>query len=47
MEKLLETLSFDAADLGLKGEAIVIDRAFVDEQLGEVAGDEDLSRFIL
>lgn len=47
MEKLLEKLSFDAADLGAKGEHFVIDRAFVDDQLGEVAGDEDLSRFIL
>ena len=45
MEKLLEDISFDA---GLKGqEIIVIDAALVNDRLGELAGDEDLSRFIL
>jgi ATP-dependent HslUV protease ATP-binding subunit HslU len=47
MERLLEELSFGAADLGAKGDLISIDRAFVDKHLNEVAGDEDLSRFIL
>ncbi|SEG81883.1 ATP-dependent protease ATPase subunit HslU [Marinobacterium lutimaris] len=45
MERLLEELSFSAADRS--GDTINIDRAFVDEQLGEVSRDEDLSHYIL
>ena len=44
LERLLETLSFEAPD---KGGALVIDRAYVDAQLGELARDPDLSRYIL
>ena len=45
MERLLEPLSFEAPD---HGEApVVIDASYVDEQLAELAGDEDLSRYIL
>ena len=44
LERLLETLSFDAPD---KGGSIVIDRAYVDAHLGELARDPDLSRYIL
>jgi ATP-dependent HslUV protease ATP-binding subunit HslU len=47
LERLLEEISFDASDLGAKHETIVIDKAFVDEHLSELAQDEDLSRFIL
>ncbi|GIX29917.1 MAG: ATP-dependent protease ATPase subunit HslU [Porticoccaceae bacterium] len=47
MERLLEEVSFDAADLAARGEKIVVDRAFVDERLGNLAADEDLSRYIL
>jgi len=47
MERLLEDASFRAADAGLSGTTLAIDAAYVDEQLGELAGDEDLSRFIL
>ncbi|MFP4695427.1 ATP-dependent protease ATPase subunit HslU [Thiohalospira sp.] len=45
MERLLESLSFEAADRG--GHAVTVDRAYVDEQLGELARDRDLSRYIL
>lgn len=45
MEKLLEDISFDAEDR--KGEEIVIDAAYVDEQLSEVAKDTDLSKYVL
>ena len=45
MEKLLENVSFDSADL--EGKALVIDAAYVDQQLEELAADEDLSRYIL
>lgn len=45
MERLLEELSFDASEK--QGEKITIDAAKVDEALGELAQDEDLSRFIL
>jgi len=47
LERLLEEISFDASDLGAKEETIVIDKAFVDQHLSELAQDEDLSRFIL
>lgn len=45
MEKLLEDLSFAAPEL--KGQKIVIDQEYVREKLGEIAGREDLSRYIL
>ncbi|MDO4708945.1 MAG: ATP-dependent protease ATPase subunit HslU [Pseudomonadota bacterium] len=44
LERLLESLSFDAPD---KGGAITIDRAYVDERLGGLIQDPDLSRYIL
>ncbi|WP_306169151.1 ATP-dependent protease ATPase subunit HslU [Halomonas sp. MMSF_3323] len=44
MERLLEEASFKGSDLG---NPLVIDRAYVDSQLGELAMDEDLSRYIL
>lgn len=48
MEKLLEELSFDAGKAGQSGaEAVQIDAAFVNERLGELAADEDLSRYVL
>ncbi|MEO8017772.1 MAG: ATP-dependent protease ATPase subunit HslU [Pseudomonadota bacterium] len=45
MERLLETVSFDAAENG--GTSVSIDAAYVDEHLGALAKDEDLSRYIL
>ena len=47
LERLLEEISFEASDLGAKEETIVIDKAFVDQHLSELAQNEDLSRFIL
>ena len=47
LERLLEEISFEASDLGAKEETIVIDKAFVDQNLSELAQNEDLSRFIL
>ncbi len=47
MERLLEEISFEASDLGSSEQSISIDKAFVDKQLGELAADEDLTRFIL
>jgi ATP-dependent HslUV protease ATP-binding subunit HslU len=47
LERLLEEISFEAADLGSKGESICIDKGFVEKNLGELASDEDLTRFIL
>jgi len=46
MERLLEEVSFDAADLSDNTE-LVIDAAYVEKQLGDLSRDEDLSRFIL
>ncbi len=45
MERLLDELSFDAPES--PDRAVVIDAAFVRERLSDVAGDEDLSRYIL
>ena len=45
MEKLLDTVSFDAPEL--RGQRIVIDAAYVRERLSTIAQDEDLSRYIL
>ena len=45
MERLLENVSFDAAENG--GSSIEIDAAYVDQHLGSLAKDEDLSRYIL
>lgn len=45
LEKLLEELSFNAPDLMDK--TVSIDAAYVDAHLGELAADEDLSRYIL
>jgi ATP-dependent HslUV protease ATP-binding subunit HslU len=47
MERLLEEVSFTAADRGLEQSTVEIDVAFVDQRLGDLAQDEDLSRFIL
>lgn len=47
MERLLEEISFDAADLAAKGESVKINKDYVNEHLNEVSQDEDLSRFIL
>ena len=45
LERLLESISFDAADRD--GQSVSIDAAYVDEHLAELAEDEDLSRYIL
>ena len=45
MERLLETVSFDAADRS--GTRVVIDRGYVESNLGELVRDQDLSRYIL
>ncbi len=47
MERLLEEVSFTAADLGANNQGITIDSAFVDKHLRDLAQDEDLSRYIL
>ncbi len=45
MERLLETVSFEAADRS--GTQVLIDRAYVEGNLGELVRDQDLSRYIL
>jgi len=45
MERLLDEISFDAPRRS--GETVSIDAAQVDARLGELAGNEDLSRYIL
>ncbi|KGM52840.1 ATP-dependent protease [Lysobacter concretionis Ko07 = DSM 16239] len=45
LERLLDTLSYEAPDRD--GQAITIDRNYVDANLGELVKDPDLSRYIL
>ncbi len=45
MERLLDTVSFSASDNS--GQEVNIDAAYVDDHLGELVKDEDLSRYIL
>ena len=45
MERLLETISFEAADRS--GQRLTVDAAYVDDHLGALVEDEDLSRYIL
>ena len=45
MERLLETVSFEASDKS--GLSVQIDAGYVDEHLAELSKDEDLSRYIL
>ncbi|HAB06410.1 MAG TPA: HslU--HslV peptidase ATPase subunit [Alcanivorax sp.] len=49
MEKLLEEISYDADDLATQyhDKPLVLDAEAVDRYLGELASDEDLSRYIL
>ncbi len=47
MERLLEETSFAAADTGVQDEPLLVDAAYVDQQLEALSADEDLSRFIL
>jgi ATP-dependent HslUV protease ATP-binding subunit HslU len=46
LERLLEEVSYSACDMP-EGQQVDITAAYVDEQLGEVAKDEDLSQYIL
>ena len=45
MERLLETISFEASDKS--GTKLTVDAGYVDDHLAELAQDEDLSRYIL
>jgi ATP-dependent HslUV protease ATP-binding subunit HslU len=45
MERLLETVSYEATEQG--GTAVMVDAQYVDDHLGNLVKDEDLSRYIL
>jgi ATP-dependent HslUV protease ATP-binding subunit HslU len=45
MEYLLEDISFEANDLA--GQTITITPSYIDEKLGSIIVDQDLSRYIL
>ncbi|NHA13758.1 ATP-dependent protease ATPase subunit HslU [Thioalkalivibrio sp. XN279] len=45
LERLLDAVSYEAADR--EGTEVVVDAAYVEQALGELAADEDLSRYIL
>ena len=45
LERLLEKISFEAPDKS--GSTLVVDAAFVESQLGSVAADQDLARYVL
>ncbi len=45
MERLLETISFEAGDRS--GQSVTVDRVYVDDHLADLVGNEDLARYIL
>jgi ATP-dependent HslUV protease ATP-binding subunit HslU len=45
MERLLDEISFDANKRS--GETLLIDAAYVDARLKELAASEDLARYVL
>ena len=45
IERVLDEISFTATDRG--GEKVLIDKDYVTKNLGELAKDTDLSKFIL
>ncbi|TDJ26445.1 MAG: ATP-dependent protease ATPase subunit HslU [Gammaproteobacteria bacterium] len=47
MERLLEEVSFDASERPAGTGPLLIDAAYVDDHLRELAADQDLSRYIL
>ncbi|MCY4426352.1 MAG: ATP-dependent protease ATPase subunit HslU [Halieaceae bacterium] len=47
MERLLEEASFGATDSSLSEGSLQVDETYVDQQLGDLSKDDDLTRFIL
>ncbi len=47
MERLLETISFEASDCATAESAHLIDEEYVNEHLAELSADDDLARYIL
>jgi len=45
IERVLEEISFVASDKD--GETVTIDKAYVEERIGDLARNADLSKFIL
>ncbi len=45
LERLLETISFEASDRG--GDKVIVDQDYVNEHLDELADNEDYARYIL
>jgi len=45
VERLLEEISYHASDRG--GDSVMVDADYVDEQLGDLTQDEDLTKYIL
>jgi ATP-dependent HslUV protease ATP-binding subunit HslU len=45
LEKLLEDVSFEAEER--RGQKVVVDAAYVESQLAEIARDTDLSKYVL
>jgi ATP-dependent HslUV protease ATP-binding subunit HslU len=45
MERVLDEISFDASDRS--GQSIIIDAAYVNARIGDLAKNADLSKFIL
>jgi len=45
IERILDDISFNAPDRS--GEVVLINKAYVQKNLGDIKGDKDLSKFIL
>ena len=47
VERIMEEISFEAAEDGMQGTQVVVDKAKVEERLKDVTKKSDLSKFIL
>lgn len=47
MERIMEEISFDAAEEKMKGQTLVVDKDLVERRLKDITEESDLSKFIL
>ena len=47
MERIMEEISFQAAEEGMEGNRVVVDKAVVEDRLKDITKKSDVSRYIL
>ena len=47
MERIMEEISFQAAEEGMEGNKVVVDKQVVEERLKDITKKTDLARYIL